>query len=602
MIQAQLQPSPAARTSPAAGFPGGGASHAAGARLLASRSRTRATAPAGKPGCRAGAHQGRDDPPANENVPTLDSLTENAYQLMRDAETFAQYVSGRTLRAYQREVVETVMSAVLQRRGHSLVVMLPRQSGKNELQAHLEAYLLCLYSGVGAEIVKVSPTLRPQAENAMRRLEGVLKENPLTLTLWHREAGHIYRIGKARITFLSAAPESNIVGATASILLEVDEAQHVAISKFDKEVAPMAASTNATRVFWGTAWTSQTLLGRELRNARRMQNRDKIERVFKMSCEEVAAEVPEYGKYVAGQVALLGRRHPMVRTQYYSEEIDADCGMFPARRIALMKTNGDRRPAVTHPQPGSLYAFLLDVAGQDEKVGENGSPTDGSLANPRRDATALTIIEIDLSSLADELIRRPTYRPRERRLWVGTRHTRLYAELKALAALWKPRTIVVDATGIGAGLSAFLGRAFPGQVIPFTFTSASKSKLGWDFLSIVDTGRWKEGAHPEPPGHEPMGSSFSPPADDTAARQALRELFFKQLAHCQYEIQPGAEQTMRWGAPDGATDPDSGEPLHDDLVISAALSAVLDRQDWFPALPAVIIPARDPLEEMDKGF
>ena len=602
MIQAQLQISPAAQTLPAAGFPGGGAFHTAAARLFAGRTRTRAAVPAGKPGCRAGAHQGRDDSPSSESVPTLESLTGNAFQLMRDAETFAQYASGRTLREYQRNVVEAVMTAVLERRGHSLVVMFPRQSGKNELQAHLEAYLLCLFSGTGAEIVKVSPTLRPQAENAMRRLEGVLRENPLTRTLWHREAGHIYRIGKARITFLSAAPESNIVGATASLLLEVDEAQHVAISKYDKEVAPMAASTNATRVFWGTAWTSQTLLGRELRSVRRARHDDGIKRLFKIGCEEVAREVPEYGKYVAGQVALLGRRHPMVRTQYYSEEIDADCGMFPARRIALMKTNGERHPATVHPQPGRLYAFLLDVAGQDEKVGDNSAPTDGSLANPRRDATALTIVEIDLSSLADELIRRPTYRPRDRRLWVGTRHTRLYAELKALAALWKPRTIVVDATGIGAGLSAFLSRAFPGQVIPFTFTSASKSRLGWDFLSIVDTGRWKEGTHPEPPGHQPMGSTFCPPADDSAAHQAARELFFKQLANCQYEIQPGAEQTMRWGVPDGASDPDSGEPLHDDLVISAALSAVLDRQDWSPALPAVIIPGRDPLDEMEKGF
>jgi hypothetical protein len=292
----------------------------------------------------------------------------------------------------------------------------------------------------------------------------------------------------------------------------------------------------------------------------------------------------------------------MVRTQYFGEEIDSDCGMFGSRRIALMKTNGDRRPAVTHPQPGSLYAFLLDVAGQDEKVGENGSPTDDSLANPRRDATALTIVEIDLASLSDELIRRPTYRPRDRRLWVGARHTRLYAELKALAALWKPRTIVVDATGVGAGLSAFLSRAFPGRVIPFTFNSSSKSKLGWDFLSIVDTGRWKEGTHPEPQGYEPPGTTFSPAADNAAAHHALKQLFFQQLAHCQYEIQPGAEQTMRWGVPDGTRDPDTGEPVHDDLVISAALSAVLDRQDWSPALPTAIIPGRDPLEEMDKGF
>jgi hypothetical protein len=51
------------------------------------------------------------------------------------------------------------------------------------------------------------------------------------------------------IHFLSAAPSSNIVGATVSLLLECDEAQDVEIAKWDKEIAPMAASTNATRVF-----------------------------------------------------------------------------------------------------------------------------------------------------------------------------------------------------------------------------------------------------------------------------------------------------------------------------------------------------------------
>jgi hypothetical protein len=38
-----------------------------------------------------------------------------------------------------------------------------------------------------------------------------------------------------RIMFFSAGPESNIVGATANILLEIDEAQDVAIEKYDRE-------------------------------------------------------------------------------------------------------------------------------------------------------------------------------------------------------------------------------------------------------------------------------------------------------------------------------------------------------------------------------
>ncbi len=59
---------------------------------------------------------------------------------------------------------------------------------------------------------------------------------------------------------------------------------------------------------------------------------------------------------------------------------------------------------------------------------------------------------------------------------------------------------------------------------------------------------------------------------------------------------------MSWGVPDGARDAESGELVHDDLVISAALSAVLEDQDWPPGQPTAIIRGRDPLEDMDKGF
>ncbi len=47
--------------------------------------------------------------------------------------------------------------------GQSAWCSSPRQSGKNELQAQLETYLLLLYSELEGEIVKVSPTWKPTA-------------------------------------------------------------------------------------------------------------------------------------------------------------------------------------------------------------------------------------------------------------------------------------------------------------------------------------------------------------------------------------------------------------------------------------------------------
>lgn len=302
--------------------------------------------------------------------------------LLRDAPRFIAEASLLPLRAYQLAVAQAVLDSVLQRRGLSFVVMFPRQSGKNELQAQLEAYLLLLFSEAGAEIVKVSPTWKPQSLNAMRRLQRVLETNRLTGPLWRKESGYIYRVGRARIFFLSGAPETNIVGATAGTLLEVDEAQDVTIAKFDKDIAPMAASTNATRVFWGTAWTASTLLARELRAARAAEQEDGIRRTFVLTADEVGDEVPAYRTFVNEQVRRLGRTHPLVRTQFFSEELDSGGGMFTAARRQLMTGS---HPPLDAPQPGKAYALLLDAAGADEGVAAGSA----ELANPARDAADL---------------------------------------------------------------------------------------------------------------------------------------------------------------------------------------------------------------------
>jgi hypothetical protein len=50
-------------------------------------------------------------------------------------------------------------------------------------------------------------------------------------------------------------------------------------------------------------------------------------------------------------------------------------------------------------------------------------------------------------------------------------------------------------------------------------------------------------------------------------------------------------------------DPISGETLHDDWIFSAALAALLDGREWASSGgPALIVPGRDPLQDMDGKF
>ena len=494
---------------------------------------------------------------------------------------FSEYASGTRLRTYQQCVAAAIVESVTMNLGLTFVIIFPRQSGKNELQAQIETYLLTLLQQLPAEMVKISPTWKPQSQNAMRRLERVLERNLLTCGCacsWKKEQGYIYRVGTARIYFLSGQPSANIVGATASTLLVCDEAQDVLISKWDKEINPMAASTNATRAFFGTAWTSTTLLAREKRAALEAQSRDGIQRVFEINADQVAQEVPAYGVFVAGEIQKLGRNHPFIKTQYFSQEIDAQGGMFPAERQALMR--GEHLPLL-QPESGQLYAFLIDVAGEDEGATMDVSEDRFDLMNKNRDSTTLTIVEVDLATLEDELINAPRYLVRQRKEWTGLKHSTLYGKIKALAETWQPRCLVIDATGVGAGLASFFEKAYPDKVLPFTFNTATKSQLGWDFLTVVETGRFKDYAHT--------------PSD------AIQTAFWQQITYLQMEINPGPNRTMKWSVPDGTRDPATGEIIHDDLVISAALCALLDEMVWGHTVSAIVA-AEDPLDNLGDVF
>jgi hypothetical protein len=243
---------------------------------------------------------------------------------------------GVRLRPYQVAPALAIADSILHRSGRTFVVVMPRQSGKNEVQRHLLAWLLFRFGPVGGQIVSVSPTYKPQTINAMDRLRRSLDRNPATRRQWKNQRGFIFVYREARVQFFSGEQQANVVGATADLLLNVDEAQDVSPAKFDKDFDPMTASTNATRVFWGTAWTSRTLLARQMQVARLEQERDGIQRLFFYTADDVRALVPPYGAHVDRVVAQRGRQHPLVKTQYFCEDIDAQTGMFHPARRALM--------------------------------------------------------------------------------------------------------------------------------------------------------------------------------------------------------------------------------------------------------------------------
>ncbi len=177
-------------------------------------------------------------------------------------------------------------------------------------------------------------------------------------SLWRSSKGYKYRLGKAVLQFFSGDKRARVVGATANLLLSIDEAQLIAPAKFDKDFDPMSASVNATRVFWGTAWVSGTLLERQRRYALRLQEADGIQRVFFYTAEDVRRVSPKYGQHVDRVISELGRNHPLVRTQYFCETMDAQSGMFtPARNLLLIfPSQCGRPPATGSGRPEGVWA------------------------------------------------------------------------------------------------------------------------------------------------------------------------------------------------------------------------------------------------------
>ncbi len=502
---------------------------------------------------------------------------------LSDLSNFSRLVLKRPLRAYQLEPARAILDSILHHRGLTFAVMMARQAGKNELSAQLEAYLLNLYRRAGGNIVKGSPTYKPQTYNSILRLCDRL-DNPWNRNQYHRREGYIVELDAARAFFFSAGPSANVVGATASILLEGDEVQDILPEKWDKDFTPMGASTNTTTVFYGTAWTSSTFLARSIAALEEQQARDGIARVFRADADSVAAEVPEYGSFVRSQVARLGRQHPLVKTQFYLEPIDGSGGLFPPPRRALMHGSHPRRHT---PEPGHRYALLVDVAGEDEQ--EGGPLHRLLLQNPRRDATAITVADLvpggarnaaDVPGIGPRSPQERLFYIVDRSLSLGTPHAALYAKIFALAEHWHAAWIVVDATGVGAGLASFLAKALGEKVVPVEFSPNVKSDLGWDFLALVETGRYQDYV----------------PDDEPDTRQ-----FWYEVEACTYQIAPGPGKRMSWGV----TEPPAYDGLvargHDDMLIAASLCTVLDKL----AIPgdaigqAVYNP--DPLEDIDAG-
>jgi hypothetical protein len=440
------------------------------------------------------------------------------------------------LRTYQLEVARAAMDSIQKGLGLTFSVEIARQGGKNELSAHLEVLLLTLYMARGGNLIKCSPTFKPQTIISIERLKQRLNDFGFN-GIYRPQTGYIVQLGNAKAIFLSAEGSSSVVGHTADILLEIDESQDVSKEKYTKEFRPMGSATNVTTILYGTTWDDSTLLEEVKRANLELEGKDGIKRHFRCDWQEVGHYNPDYLRFVEAERQRLGEEHPLFRTQHALLPVMHGGGFLSRQQIALMLGEHQRQ---SQPEGKRTYIAGVDLAGEHEQeITEADAPVNDRGGG--HDSTVITVAEIDARPALNALSAGPLLRVVEQYQWTGTPHSQLYTQMTdILKNVWNCRRIVVDATGIGQPVASFLRKELGKRVIPFVITSKSKSDMGFELLSFVNSGRLKL--------YKQDGS-----------REYKETLFELERARARYR----PNQTMNF-----YVDPQEG---HDDFLMSLAL-------------------------------
>jgi hypothetical protein len=484
-----------------------------------------------------------------------------------DFVTFVRSVLGKTPYPYQIEVAEAILKSHLERQGHIFTVMIARQGGKNEISAWIEAYLL--YTHSEGTIIKAAPTFHPQIRNSFERLHLLLYTSELRERLWSNASmiglapmGGTEREKKQagpRVNFYSASPESNVVGSTASLLLEIDEAQDVEFAKFNRDFRPMAAVKNATTVLYGTAWSDDTLLARQRAANLNAQERTGMRTHFEYDWRCVAERNQEYRVFVEREIERLGEKHPIIQTQYCLRSIDGAGYLLNALQRNLLQ---GKHTWLEEPEEDGWYVAGMDVGGEYRP--DPHSLSSSVLWTPpgghdRHDSSVFTLARVRYNELS-----LPCLEIVHQHCWTGKSHMDQYMAVKELMEQWNVRTLLIDSTGLGEGLASLLVKKFGfGRVRPFHFSQPSKSHLTYQFLDLINGGRLTMPTPDSMPAH-------------------IYQICWEQLRLARYRLPAPDVISMH-------IDPAEG---HDDFLISVALLGEALNDLMQPVASASVPPRR----------
>lgn len=466
---------------------------------------------------------------------------------------FSLAFTGMRLYPFQEEFGRAMLTSMVGNKGQELTGLISRQAGKTEIMADMitsimvllprlakiplyhnllkkfeMGVLVGLFAPTGEQIQTMFDRIGDRLTSD--RAKEVLSDPDIDETVESRV--NFYRLKRCRsLVRMSTANERAKIESKTYHLIVIDEAQGVVESVITKSIAPMGATTNATRVMIGTPNTQIGYFYKTIkRNKARMTEKGTGKLHFEYNWKTVAKYNADYGTYVGNEMSSLGEDSDEFRMSYMVEWI-LDRGMFIT--VTRLDELGDRTMKRIKRFDGPCYVGI----------------------DPARkiDSTVVTIVYADLE------------KPNENGLyhhrildWLempGEAWEEQYFKIIEFLSNYNVQAVAVDEGGVGDSVVDRLQRLLPSYIDVVAKSSSPKAQSErWKYLLKLVSG-----SHPD------YGSLFAYPAHAEARRTRVWKRFYQQMSELEKKYQ-GAYILA---------EASEGAGQHDDYADSAALACCL---------------------------
>lgn len=410
-------------------------------------------------------------------------------ELVNKIFTFCEAYSGIKFFPYQIQFSKRIIRSVIDNDGDEITGLQSRQSGKSEVisttcgglaiilpvlanmpmfagDKRLEGFKDGVLIGVFAPALFQAQISFNRMKTRMmsKHAEEIMADPDILLNFDTNNGQNIALTNGSIITCMSASEGSNIEGKSYHLII-VDESQDVSNFKYLKSISPMGAFYNATKILIGTPTTHKGFFFNSIeRNKRDHANGAGRRNHFEYNWEVVVKYNPKYGKYIEGEKAKLGEDSDEFQMSYNLKWV-LERGMFvdPDKFDKL----GDEFLDYTFTDMVNVHTAGIDL-------GKNS------------DSTILTIVEVDhenpvLVEKSKEL-HVPDYYAYNTLVKyhyeiMGDNYEEQYHQLIDVLSQFNIIRLAVDATAVGSPMADRFIANLPYEVIPYVFSTPSKSDL-----------------------------------------------------------------------------------------------------------------------------